>query len=576
MPPKKGGKKGASGYKMAPKLPNGTVLQDVSKKKWILTGTVGSGGFGLIYFAEEQGEKGRKCVVKIEPHENGPLFVEWHYYLAAGRPEHLKAWSGPAHLPALWGYGSHTVGDEKLRFIVIDKLGADLDKTFKGGENPLSLPTIANIAIQVLHSLEYIHSKGYTHNDVKAANLLSHADNPKNLYLVDFGLAVKYMKGEENAHKEEKPDPRKAHDGTIEYLSRDAHLGCTARRSDLENLALNLVHWSQGSLPWQSLVSKTMKPADLVKVQAAKIEFFDNLPSTGKGLSKQVLEFLQYTAGLHFDQSPDYKHCRNIFSKVSSKELALNSLDEAPKKQKKVEGAKKGAGKRKAKEVDEVDTERQEKSEDLNGVDLVKSPALRNGDSVVEDEKNSPQPAKRGRKTANPKVAKIEKNGSNAQEAAALGRRTRNGKGGLVDPSSEEEDMFAASPSPVRNVQSREFKETGCQVSPAFVAAGKEARRKEKMSLAGTKRENWTPAMMEVEKKKENLTPAMMEVEKKKEKRGKMSSKAAEEERNGAVVEENAMDNPTPAMMAIMQKRQEAEKAGVKLTGRKPKQTKKL
>jgi len=55
---------------------------------------------------------------------------------------------------------------------------------------------------------------------VKAANLLSHADNPKNLYLVDFGLAVKYMKGEENAHKEEKPDPRKAHDGTIEYLSR--------------------------------------------------------------------------------------------------------------------------------------------------------------------------------------------------------------------------------------------------------------------------------------------------------------------------------------------------------------------
>ena len=73
---------------------------------------------------------------------------------------------------------------------------------------------------------------------MKAANLLSHADNPKNLYLVDFGLAVKYMKvtdsqkagisildvlffkGEENAHKEEKPDPRKAHDGTIEYLSR--------------------------------------------------------------------------------------------------------------------------------------------------------------------------------------------------------------------------------------------------------------------------------------------------------------------------------------------------------------------
>ena len=29
MPPKKGGKKGAAGYKMAPQLPNGTVLQVV-------------------------------------------------------------------------------------------------------------------------------------------------------------------------------------------------------------------------------------------------------------------------------------------------------------------------------------------------------------------------------------------------------------------------------------------------------------------------------------------------------------------------------------------------------------------
>ena len=77
---------------------------------------------------------------------------------------------------------------------------------------------------------------------------------------------------------------------------------------------------------------------------------------------------------------------------VSSKELALNSLNEAPKNQKKAEGAKKGAGKRKAKEVDEVDTE---KSGYLNGVHLVKSPALRNGDSAVEDEEDSPKPAKR-------------------------------------------------------------------------------------------------------------------------------------------------------------------------------------
>ena len=77
---------------------------------------------------------------------------------------------------------------------------------------------------------------------------------------------------------------------SVQTLFRDAHLGCTARRSDLENLALCLVHWSEGTLPWQSLISKVMKPADTLKVQAAKEEFFKGLPATGKHLPKQVVE----------------------------------------------------------------------------------------------------------------------------------------------------------------------------------------------------------------------------------------------------------------------------------------------
>lgn len=38
-------------------------------------------------------------------------------------------------------------------------------------------------------------------------------------YLVDFGLANRVTE------KEFKPDPKCAHNGTIEYTSRDAHLG---------------------------------------------------------------------------------------------------------------------------------------------------------------------------------------------------------------------------------------------------------------------------------------------------------------------------------------------------------------
>lgn len=68
--------------------------------------------------------------------------------------------------------------------------------------------------------LEYIHSKTYIHADIKGGNLLMDLKSPNYVYLVDFGLASHYT-----TKPEYKLDPKKAHNGTIEYTSRDAHMG---------------------------------------------------------------------------------------------------------------------------------------------------------------------------------------------------------------------------------------------------------------------------------------------------------------------------------------------------------------
>ena len=103
----------------------------------------------------------------------------------------------------------------------------------------------------VVQALKFIHEKGYTHNDVKAQNLLVglEKDNRDKVYLVDFGLACKYRDAF-GFHALEEPDERKAHDGTLEYTSRDAHTGAHSRRGDLETLGYNMVHWAAGTLPW--------------------------------------------------------------------------------------------------------------------------------------------------------------------------------------------------------------------------------------------------------------------------------------------------------------------------------------
>lgn len=52
-------------YDMPDPLPQGEVLEDAAKKQWKLGSSIGKGGFGEIYSAQEVGSSGYKYVVKI-------------------------------------------------------------------------------------------------------------------------------------------------------------------------------------------------------------------------------------------------------------------------------------------------------------------------------------------------------------------------------------------------------------------------------------------------------------------------------------------------------------------------------
>merc|ERR1712129_369868 len=126
---------------------------------------------------------------------------------------------------------------KKLRFIVMPRYGTDLQTRIDDSKTSLSLKSTSHLATQIIDSLEYLHSQGYVHKDLKANNMIFSRENKgmnDKLFLVDFGLASRYL--HLGIHRPFEPDQRSAHEGTLEYVSRDGHLGCVSRRGDMECL----------------------------------------------------------------------------------------------------------------------------------------------------------------------------------------------------------------------------------------------------------------------------------------------------------------------------------------------------
>ena len=125
----------------------------------------------------------------MEPHNNGPLFVELHFYCRATKKEDLDNFAAKKNIkhlgvPDLKGHGSFIHRKKKLRFIVMPRYGTDLQTRIDESESKsLSLESTSHLATQIIDSLEYLHSQGYVHKDLKANNMIFQRDQKKGNYL---------------------------------------------------------------------------------------------------------------------------------------------------------------------------------------------------------------------------------------------------------------------------------------------------------------------------------------------------------------------------------------------------------
>ena len=259
---------------------------------------LGKGGFGQLYLGRNIRENTFIAIKVEELTQRSHLTMEYQI---------LKEIQGDG-IPKV--YKLHH--GHKHNYLLMQLLGKSLDKLFTDTNRKFSIKTVSQIAYQMVQRIEYVHSKGYIHRDIKPGNfLIGKNSESRKIYIIDFGLSKKYIDKNNNhiIYKE-----GKGLTGTARYVSLNTHYGIEqSRRDDIEGIAYNLIYFAKGKLPWQGVKTKNKKEKHK-KIMEYKEEYIPE--KLCDGLPEEFPTLLKYARKLDFDEKPDYKNIKIMFKQL--------------------------------------------------------------------------------------------------------------------------------------------------------------------------------------------------------------------------------------------------------------------
>ena len=285
-------------YKMFDELEKNQNDPNINKiffKKYKALKKIAEGSFGSIYEGINIKTKNR-VAIKLEDRNQYNLLKDEAFNLF-----NLKGFG----IVSLISFGLN----KNYNIMIQPLLGDSLYKIYLAQKKRFTLKDVCLIGMQCLDRLEWIHLKNIIHRDIKPENFLVGLNDPRIIYLIDFGLCKKYRS--ERTLKHIQFTLTKKLTGTARYASINALKGFElSRRDDLESFCYMIIFFIIKKLPWQGIKAQTQAKRYKKICEAKenfKIDAYNNL------IPKEIIKIFKYVKKLKFDEDPNYDKIRNLF-----------------------------------------------------------------------------------------------------------------------------------------------------------------------------------------------------------------------------------------------------------------------
>lgn len=212
--------------------------------RFVVRTVLGRGGMGAVYLAQHEASPHVRCVIKtMLAHVANNAMMIGRFKIETDAVSRVKH----DNIVRLENFGVLDDGQLFMRFEFID--GKPLDRYLAEHGGRLSLHRAAYLAFQVCDALDYAHTVGVVHRDLKPDNLLIVVDRavrvPQLVKVVDFGISKVVRTGEVQTGSGMSM-------GTPYFMAVEQYANAAEATAKADVFSLAVIIWLMvtGDLPW--------------------------------------------------------------------------------------------------------------------------------------------------------------------------------------------------------------------------------------------------------------------------------------------------------------------------------------